>query len=324
MHRALSGIQPSGELHLGNYLGAIRNWIQLQETVEAFYCIVDLHAITVRQDPQKLRRNIRVLARFYVACGLDPQKSTLFIQSHVPAHTTLGWMLNTITKIPELERMTQFKDKSSQHRENINAGLLTYPSLMAADILLYHPQLIPVGEDQQQHIELTRTLAERFNKRYGEVFTLPQGYIPKPGARIMGLDDPTRKMSSSASTPFNYISLLDDAKTVEKKIKRAVTDSGTEIRAGKDKPAITNLLLITSLLTATPVSDLEQRYVGKGYGAFKKDLTQTIIQFLEPIQKRYHALSDHEIDAILQKGAEHANVIAEKTLHDAMTAMGLR
>ena len=324
MQRVLSGIQPSGELHLGNYLGAIRNWIELQETYEAFYCVVDLHAITIRQDPEHLRQNIRALARFYLAFGLNPKKSTVFVQSHVPAHATLGWMLSTITKITELERMTQFKDKSSQHGENINAGLLTYPALMAADILLYHPQLVPVGEDQQQHIELTRTIAERFNKRFGEIFILPQAYIPKQGARIMGLDNPARKMSASAPTPFNYISLLDDAPSVEKKIKRAVTDSGTEICAGKDKPALTNLLTIMSLLTNSPIAELEKQYAGKSYGTFKQDLVQIINAFLQPIRERYNAISDRELDAMLHDGAQRANAIAEKTLTIALSAMGLR
>src|SRR5256714_8476195 len=244
MKRIFSGIQPSGNLHLGNYLGAIRNWISLQHEYESFFCIVDLHAITVPQEPEILAKKIRDLARLYVAIGIDPKVSTIFVQSDVAAHTELAWILNCITRMSELERMTQYKDKAKKQRENVGGGLFDYPALMAADILLYQTDLVPVGHDQKQHLELTRDLAIRFNRDYGEIFRVPEPYIPKVGARIMSLSDPTKKMSKSDDDPAGCVMLLDDADSIQRKFKRAVTDSGTEIRFNASRPAITNLLTI--------------------------------------------------------------------------------
>ncbi|MBI2426427.1 MAG: tryptophan--tRNA ligase [Candidatus Kerfeldbacteria bacterium] len=320
--RILSGIQPSGVLHIGNYLGALKQWVELQETYDALFCIVDLHAITVKQDPKELRAKIRELAKLYIACGIGPKKSTIFVQSHVPAHTELGWILNTITKISELERMTQFKDKAGKNRAHVNAGLLCYPTLMAADILLYQTDLVPVGEDQTQHLELTRTLAKRFNTQFGEVFRIPEGYFPKAGARIMALDDPTVKMSKSGA-PANYLALLDDEKTIRKKVARAVTDSGSEIKAAHDKPAMTNLLTITHLLSGESIADIEHRYRGKGYRELKQDLADRVVDFLAPIQQRTRNISDNEIETLLQEGAKRAREIASQTLTDVQRVLGL-
>lgn len=323
--RILSGIQPSGALHLGNYIGAIQQWLELQHTAEAYFCIVDYHAITVRQDPQKLYDQIYSLAALYVACGLDPEQVTLFKQSDVSAHTELAWILSTFTYMGELERMTQYKDKSTQHTKNNNAGLFTYPILMAADILLYQPHLVPVGEDQKQHIELTRTIAERFNQQYGETFQIPEIMQPAQGARIMSLDDPTKKMSKSGTSEWGYISLIDTPDTVFKKCKRAVTDSGTEIRAAADKPALTNLLTIYSVVSKKSVPELETLYMNQGYGKFKTDLAEAIITFLEPIQQQYQELmNDYGIlHNILEFGKTKANATATVTLHDVKTKLGI-
>lgn len=269
MQTVFSGIQPSGTLTLGNYLGALKHFSSMQDDYSCYFCIVDQHAITVPQDRLKLRENIRSLAALYIASGIDPKKSTLFIQSEVPAHAQLGWMMQCVSYIGELERMTQFKDKSSG-KDGVSASLLTYPPLMAADILLYQTSLVPVGEDQKQHLELTRNLAERFNQKYGDLFTVPDVQIPKVGARIMSLNDPTKKMSKSNPQPKSYISLLDEPKTIEKKIKSAVTDSDGTIRFdSKEKPAVSNLLSIFSLCTDETIETIEARYVHSGYGPFK-------------------------------------------------------
>lgn len=322
-----SGIQPSGIIHLGNYLGAIRQWLDLANEYQCYFCIVDLHAITVRQDPKKLKENIYKLAALYLACGLDPEKSVLFVQSQVPAHAELAWILNCSAQIGELERMTQFKDKAKQHKKNINVGLFSYPVLMAADILLYDTNFVPVGEDQKQHVELCRDIASRFNHYYGDIFTLPKCLLPKAGARIMGLDDPSKKMSKSAPSEMNYLALLDAPEIIRKKIKKAVTDSGSEIIFAPDKkPAIANLLSVYSLLSGKTVKKLEKKYQGSGYGAFKSDLAETVVDFLRPIQEKYQNLmaDRRNLDKILQTGARKAKAIANNTLDKAHKAIGTR
>lgn len=321
-----SGIQPSGIIHLGNYLGAIKQWLALPKKYECYFCLVDLHALTVRQDPQILRENIYKLVALYIACGLDPRQVNLFIQSQVPAHTELAWILNCYTQIGELERMTQFKDKARQHKNNINVGLFAYPILMAADILLYQTNYVPVGEDQKQHVELCRDIAVRFNHLYGDIFTLPLCLLQKTGARIMGLDDPKKKMSKSAASEYNYISLLDEPKKIEKKIMKAVTDSGSEIiYQEKNKPAIANLLNIYSLLTKMAISDLEDKYQGQGYGTLKKDLAMVICDYFQPIQKKYKQLMADPayLDNVLQQGAKKAQQKADLTLTKVKKAIGL-
>jgi tryptophanyl-tRNA synthetase len=324
MKTIFSGIQPSGVITLGNYIGAMKQFVELQNEYNCYFCIVDQHAITVPQDRLELRKNIRSLAALYLAVGIDPNKATLFIQSEVPAHAQAGWMLQCIAYIGELERMTQFKDKSAG-KEAVSAGLLTYPPLMAADILLYSTDIVPVGEDQKQHIELTRDLAERFNKRYGEIFTIPEARIPKVGARIMSLADPTKKMSKSDPNKKAFITLLDDAKTIEKKIKSAVTDSDGIIKHDKEnKPGITNLLNIYSILANKTIDELEKEYEGKGYGEFKADLAQVIIDTLTPIQEKYYNLMESDLlDQVLDEGAEKANKVANKMLKKMENAMGL-
>jgi len=324
MKTIFSGIQPSGVITLGNYIGAMRQFVELQHEYNCYFCIVDQHAITVPQDPNELQQNIRRLAALYLAVGIDPSQATLFIQSEVPAHAQAAWMLQCIVYIGELERMTQFKDKSAG-KEAVSAGLLTYPPLMAADILLYNTDIVPVGEDQKQHIELTRDLAERFNKRYGELFTIPEARIPKIGARIMSLVDPTKKMSKSDPNPKAFITLLDDAKTIEKKIKSAVTDSEGTIRYDKEaKPGISNLLNIYSILSGQPIDELERQYEGKGYGVFKADLAEVVIGALQPIQERYyHWLESEELDRVLDDGAEKANRVASEMVRKMEQAMGL-
>lgn len=324
MKTIFSGIQPSGVITLGNYIGAMKQFVELQHDYNCYFCIADQHAITVPQDRLALRKNIRSLAAFYLAVGIDPNKSTLFIQSEVPAHAQAGWILQCIAYIGELERMTQFKDKSAG-KEAVSAGLLTYPPLMAADILLYSTDIVPVGEDQKQHIELTRDLAERFNKRYGDIFTIPEARITKIGARIMSLTDPTKKMSKSDPNQKSYITLLDDAKTIEKKVKSAVTDSEGIIRYDKEKkPGVSNLLTIYSILANESIEQLEERYAGKGYGEFKADVAQVIIDTLTPIQEKYYELMESsELDDILDKGAEKANRVASKMLKKMENAIGL-
>lgn len=323
MQRAVSGVQPTNNLHLGNYLGAIKNWVELQNQYDSFYCVVDLHAITVKQDPKVLRQNVLNVAKTYLALGIDPNKSTIFAQSQVPEHAELAWVLNTLAKVAELERMTQFKDKAKQYKDNINMGLFDYPVLMAADILLYDPEMVPVGEDQKQHVELTRDLAERFNATYGKTFVVPEPLIKKAGARIMGLDDPTKKMSKSAASANNYIALLDSPAVAAKKIARAVTDSGAVIKSGADKPALTNLLTIYSLLTNKNTKEIEKEYAGKGYADFKKGLTEVVTNFLTDFQNKFNALDDNKVKMILEEGAKKARAIAEKKMEDVKTKMGL-
>ncbi|MFS0787299.1 tryptophan--tRNA ligase [Shouchella sp. 1P09AA] len=324
MQTVFSGIQPSGILTLGNYLGALKHFSAMQYDYDSYFCIVDQHAITVPQDRLKLRQQIRSLAALYLASGIDPDKSTLFIQSEVPAHAQLGWMMQCLSYIGELERMTQFKDKSAG-KDGVSSALLTYPPLMAADILLYQTDIVPVGEDQKQHLELARNLAERFNNKYLDVFKVPEVQIPKVGARIMSLNDPSKKMSKSNPQPKSYISLLDDPKTIEKKMKSAVTDSDGTIRFDpENKPAVSNLLSIFSLCTDESIETLENRYQHSGYGPFKSDLAEAVIQTLEPVQQRYYELIESsELDDILDAGAEKAARTANKTLKKAENAMGL-
>ncbi len=324
MKRIFSGIQPSGIIHLGNYLGAIRNWVEMQNNFESVFCIVDLHAITVKQDPKELRENILKLAKLYIACGIDPKKNTIFVQSEVKEHCELAWILNTIAKMGELSRMTQFKDKSAgSGRENAAVGLFDYPVLMAADILLYDTEAVPVGEDQAQHVELARVLARRFNQQFGESFTVPEPMVRKEGKRIMGLDDPKKKMSKSASSPMNYIALLDAPDVIMKKIRRAVTDSGSEIRYSGNKPAIKNLLEIFHMATGRSLKDLESAYKGKGYGEFKADLAEAVVSFLAPIKDRYDNMNDKLVRKMLDDGAKKARKMAEKKMEHVKKVMGL-
>lgn len=392
MARIFSGIQPSGNLHIGNYLGAIKNWVKLQDDFECIYCIVDMHAITVPQDPEKLRKNVLELAKVYLASGIDPKKSMIFIQSQVSEHAELAWILNTIAKISELEKMTQFKDKAglkdrkgideyiiksineyrnankkmweiitSDHKNNYNninfkeefvknnvnletlhnaveklisirldylkqekigVGLYDYPVLMAADILLYDTEKVPVGEDQVQHVELTRTLGRRFNQKFGETFVIPEPYLTKEGTRIMGLDDPTKKMSKSAGSEYNYIAITDDAETVRKKIKKAVTDSGSEIEYKEEKPALRNLINIYSVFSGKKTEEIVEMYKGKGYADFKSGLAEEVIGGLKPIQERMKSLSDDEVLNILRKGAEKVRPIAKAKLDEVKKKVG--
>jgi len=325
--RVLSGIQPtSGSFHLGNYLGAVRQWVALQETHDAFYMVVDLHAITIPQNPADLRANTRLATAQLLAAGLDPERCTLFVQSHVPEHAQLAWVMNCLTGFGEAGRMTQFKDKSArQGAESASVGLFTYPILQVADILLYQANEVPVGEDQRQHIELTRDLAERFNGRFGATFTIPKPYILKETAKIYDLQDPSIKMSKSASTPKGLINLLDDPKATAKKVKSAVTDTDTVIRFDPaEKPGISNLLGIYSTLTGTDIAELEQKYDGKGYGALKVDLAEIVVDFVTPFRERTQQyLDDPEtLDSILAKGAEKARAVAAETLSQAYERVG--
>ncbi|MFH8368513.1 tryptophan--tRNA ligase [Streptomyces sp. NPDC018031] len=325
--RALSGIQPTaGSFHLGNYLGAIRQYVALQETHDAFYMVVDLHAITVPQDPRELRENTRTAAAQLLAAGLDPDRCTLFVQSHVPEHAQLGWLMNCLTGFGEASRMTQFKDKSARHgADRTTVGLFTYPVLQVADILLYQANHVPVGEDQRQHVELTRDLAERFNGRFGETFAIPDPYIVKETGKIYDLQDPAIKMSKSASTPKGIINLLDEPKVSAKKIKSAVTDLETEIRFDEEnKPGVSNLLTIYATLTGTSIADLEAKYQGKGYGALKTDLAEVMVEWVTPFRSRTQEyLDDPEtLDKILAKGAEKARAVAAETLAVAYDKIG--
>ncbi|KAB1479447.1 tryptophan--tRNA ligase [Veillonella seminalis] len=320
-----SGIQPSGELTLGNYLGALRNFLDYQDTDECYYCVVNQHAITVPQDPKELFTNTRRLAALYLAAGLDPKRVTLFVQSEVPEHVRLGWIMTTISYVGELERMTQYKDKSQKRGDSIPAGLLTYPPLMAADILLYQTNYVPVGEDQKQHLELTRDLAQRFNRVYGEVFTIPEIKLSVGGARVMSLQEPTKKMSKSDDNQMATIRLLDDEETILKKLKRAQTDSENSVHYDKEnKPGISNLMGIYAAITKDSYETIEQRYVGQGYGTFKKDVAELLIDSLRPLQERYNELIDSpELDHILDEGAAKAREKASKTYRDVELAMGL-
>ena len=323
--RIFSGIQPSGIITFGNYLGAVRNWVDLQDEYDCLYCIVDMHAITVRQEPKNLRQNTYSLAALYVACGLDPEKNIIYVQSHVPAHAELSWILGTFTYVGELNRMTQFKEKVKKHPDNINAGLYTYPVLMAADILLYQADLVPVGEDQRQHIELTRNVAERFNNIYGDVFKMPEGFIPKSGARIMSLQEPDKKMSKSSEDANSYISMLDDPRAAMNKIKRAVTDSESEVRFDKEnKPGISNLINIYACITGKTVAEIEKEFAGQGYGSFKVQVGEAVAETLEKIQAEYQRVIKDKtyLENMFRTGAERADRIAQRTLAKVQKKVG--
>ena len=321
--RIFSGAQPTGNVHLGNYLGALKNWVALQHEYESFFCIVNLHALTIPQDPKVLLEKTRDLARFYLAVGIDPQVSTIFIQSDVPQHAELTWVLNCVARVPELERMTQYKDKAKKQQENVLVGLLDYPVLMASDILLYQTDLVPVGNDQKQHLELTRDIAVRFNRDYGETFKVPDPYIPKVGARIMSLSDPLKKMSKSDDDQNSRILMMDDADTVLRKFKRAVTDSGTEIRFDESRPAINNLLEIYHLITGKSQQEVEEHFAGKGYAQLKGDLAEATIEFLRPFQQRVNEITDETLDNLLDQGREKASKIAGATLAQVYQRIGI-
>jgi tryptophanyl-tRNA synthetase len=324
--RVFSGTQPSGTLHLGNYLGAIRNYVAMQDTHDCIYCVVDLHAITVRQQRAELRRNTIDVANAYLAGGVDPEHSIVFVQSHVPAHTELMWILNTVTYMGELRRMTQFKDKTAgAEGESVSLGLFDYPVLMAADILLYRADAVPVGEDQKQHVELTRDVAERFNNAFGKAFVVPEPIIRTEGGRVMSLDDPAKKMSKSAGSENSYVALMDPPDVIRRKIRRAVTDSGSEVRGGPDKPALSNLLDIYGALTGEPVDEIVRRYEGKGYADLKADLGEVVVEALAPIQARIKELEadkTYTLD-VLRSGAERAEAIAAHTLAKVRERVGL-
>jgi tryptophanyl-tRNA synthetase len=325
--RVLSGIQPTADsFHLGNYLGALRNWVAMQDTHDTFYCVVDLHAITMGHEPKLLRQRTRVSAAQLLAVGLDPERCTLFVQSHVPEHTQLGWVMGCITGFGEASRMTQFKDKSAkQGAERSSVGLFTYPVLQAADILLYQADAVPVGEDQRQHLELTRDLAQRFNTAFGKTFTVPDAYIIRDTAKITDLQEPTAKMSKSASSPNGLIELLEDPARAAKKIRSAVTDTGREIVFDPEhKPGVSNLLTIYSSLTGTPIPDLEVKYAGKGYGDLKKDLAEIVVEFIRPIQERTKAYLDDpaQLDKLLAVGAEKARAVSSVTLRQVYDRIG--
>nr|WP_083511837.1 tryptophan--tRNA ligase [Alicyclobacillus acidiphilus] len=323
MTRVFSGIQPSGNLTIGNYLGAMKNFVRLQHEADCLFCVVDLHAITVPQEPEALRENSRNLAALYIAAGIDPDKATVFIQSHVTAHAELGWILQCIAYYGELGRMTQFKDKSAQ-KEVVTAGLFTYPALMAADILLYQTGLVPVGEDQKQHLELTRDIAERFNNRFGQTFVVPEPYIPKFGGRIMSLENPEKKMSKSDESAGAYIAMLDEPDVIRKKISRAVTDSDREVRYDPDaKPAVSNLMTIYGMFTDMTMEQVEKHFAGQGYGPFKKELAEVVVDGLSPIQQRYRELiGSSEVDEVLRKGAQKAREMCAGTLADVKSKLG--
>ncbi|WP_113907826.1 tryptophan--tRNA ligase [Aliidiomarina celeris] len=323
----LSGCQPSGQLTIGNYMGALRQWVQMQQSHDCYFMLVDLHAITVRQDPQTLREATLDGLALYMACGLDPEQSTLFLQSHVPAHSQLAWVLNCYTQMGELSRMTQFKDKSQRHESNVNVGLFTYPVLMAADILIYGANEVPVGNDQKQHLELSRDIATRFNNIYGNVLVVPEPFIPQHGARIMSLQDPTKKMSKSDDNPNNFIGLLEDPKVIAKKIKRAVTDSDEQARIYFDpaeKAGVSNLLTLLSGATGRTIDDLVPEYDGKMYGHLKTDVADAVVAFLEPMQSRFKDLrSDRNtLNRVMQQGAEKAQARAHETLARVYDAVG--
>lgn len=321
-----SGIQPSGNLHLGNYLGAITQWVEMQAENKCIFCVVDYHAITVKQDTKALNRQILDTVKVYLASGIDTKKSVIFQQSDIKEHTELGWVLNcSAARMSDLNKMTQFKDKSGDNQDNVGVGLFDYPVLMAADILLYNTDVVPVGDDQVQHVELTRTLARRFNKTYGEVFRMPKVELRKEGARIMGLDDPTKKMSKSASSEYNYINLTDKPEVAKKKIMKAVADSESVVKYDiEKKPGISNLLTIYSLLSGTKISELEKQYAGKGYGDFKKDLAEVVAEFLTGFQERFNKISDEEALKVLAAGAEEIQPIAEETMTKVKQSLGIK
>ncbi|MDF2614732.1 MAG: trpS [Clostridia bacterium] len=320
-----SGMQPSGVITLGNYLGALKNWTNLQDEYNCLYCIVDMHAITVRQDPATLRKNSRDLLMLYIAAGLDPEKNIIYMQSHVSGHAELAWILNCFTYMGELSRMTQFKDKSQKHSDNINVGLFAYPALMAADILLYQTDLVPVGVDQKQHLELARDIAIRFNNAYGDTFKVPEPYISKVGAKIMSLQDPVKKMSKSDEDTNAAVSILDDPDTILRKFKRAVTDSDTIVRFDeKDKPGVSNLMTIYSVITRQTIAQVENEFEGKGYGDFKLKVAEAVVEELRPLQDKFKELAKDKayIDGIIKKNAEAANYLATKTLRKVQKKVG--
>lgn len=322
-----SGIQPSGVITLGNYLGALKNWVDLQYDYHCCYSIVDMHAITVRQDPKELRQRSLDLLKLYLACGIDPEENLLFMQSHVSGHAELAWILNCFTYMGELSRMTQFKDKSQRHADNINAGLFTYPVLMAADILLYKADLVPVGKDQMQHLELARDIAGRFNAIYGDVFTVPEGFVTKAGAKIMSLTEPTKKMSKSDPNPRGYISMLDDFNVIAKKIKGATTDSEGVIEYRENDPekaGINNLISIMSAVTGKSVGEVSAEYSNKGYGEFKSDIAEAVVEHIRPIRQRYDELSSNRdyLESVYRAGAERAEKIAARTLGKVKKKVG--
>ena len=323
--RIFSGIQPTGAFTLGNYVGAVRNWGKLQDEYDCIYSVVDLHALTVRQTPADLRRQTLEAAAMLLAAGIDPQRSILFVQSHVPAHSQLGWVLSCNSQFGELNRMTQFKDKSAKHTDNVNAGLFTYPCLMAADILLYGTDLVPVGADQKQHLELARNVAQRFNNLYSPTFTVPDGYFPKVGARVMSLQEPEKKMSKSDTNVNSFILMSDDADTIRRKFKRAVTDSDGVVHAGEDKPGVTNLMSIYSAMTGKEMDAIEAEFQGLGYGEFKLAVAESVIAELAPIQAEYtRLLADKAyLTDVLKDGAERAKRIACRTLSKVYKKIGL-
>jgi tryptophanyl-tRNA synthetase len=325
--KVFSGAQPSGELSIGNYIGALRQWVKMQDEYDCTFSVVDAHAITVRQDPKKLHDAIYNTLSIYLAVGITPEKSTLFLQSQVPDHAQLAWVLNCYTQMGELTRMTQFKDKSKRYENNVTAGLFDYPVLMAADILLYQADLVPVGEDQLQHLELTRDIAYRFNQLYGDIFTLPQGYVPESGARVMSLQDPLKKMSKSDDNRNNVITLLEDPDSVAKKLKKAVTDSDNPPVVRYDwenKPGVSNLLDLMSAVTDTPVEELVTHFEGKMYGHLKTEVAEAVVSFLKPIQAKYREYREDEayLRSIFKIGAEKAHAKANETLRKAYSAVG--
>ncbi len=323
--RILSGIKPSGELTLGSYLGAIKNWVELSSEYECFYMMADMHAITVRQNPAELRRRTLLQLAQYIACGLDPKENTIFIQSHVPAHAELSWVLSCYTMFGELSRMTQFKDKSAKNATNINAGLFTYPVLMAADILIYQADLVPVGEDQKQHVELTRDIAARFNGVYGDVFTMPEPFIPKTGARIMSLQEPANKMSKSEQDNGGCVCLLDKPETIMKAFKRAVTDSDTCVRYDPEgKPGISNLMQIYSVITGKSFSEIEDAFAGAGYGVFKTTVGEAVVELLRPVREAAERLFADKayLESVYKDGAERAAYVADKTVRKVYKKVG--
>ncbi len=323
--RMLSGIKPSGDLTLGSYLGAVKNWAELAKEYECFYFMADLHAITVRQDPADLRRRTMEQLAQYIACGLDPEKNVLFIQSHVHQHAELGWVLNCYAMFGELSRMTQFKDKSAKNADNINGGLFTYPSLMAADILLYQPDFVPVGEDQKQHVELTHTIARRFNGIYGDVFKLPEPYVPKVGARIMSLTNPTAKMSKSDNADTGRVLVMDSPETIMRAFKRAITDSETCVRYDREnKPGVSNLMSIYSACTGKSFAEIESEFAGQGYGSFKTAVGETVVETLRPIREEAQRLMKDKayLQDVCHSGAERAGYVAEKTLRKVYKKVG--
>lgn len=324
LKRVFSGVQPSGVLTLGNYLGAIKHFVRVQQEYDCLFCVVDLHALTVPQQPEELRKNVRQVAGLFLAAGIDPDQAAVFVQSRVHAHAEMAWLLQCLTGFGELGRMTQFKEKS-RGKESFSVGLFTYPTLMAADILLYDANFVPVGEDQKQHLELTRDLAERFNRRFGELLVVPEPMIAKVGAKIMSLDDPSSKMSKSSPNPASYISMLDTPDLISKKLKRAVTDAGTEIRFDPEgKAGVSNLLSILSLCTGKSLRELEGEFVGKGYGHLKVTTAEAVVAELEPIQKRFYEIMESGmLDDALDKGAKKANELAAATLFRVQQAMGL-